>query len=63
MEVIFQLHGRIQELPEDKSGPGQDLQKLLEKIEKKGFRWKTLSFSGQASANFYRIEIDMNSRE
>ena len=36
MEVIFQLHGRIQELPEDKSGPGLDLQKLLEKIEKKG---------------------------
>ena len=58
MEVIFQLHGRIQELPEDSGGPSIDLKKIFKKIEQKGFRLKTLSFSGQASANFYSIEID-----
>ena len=59
MEVVFQLHRHLQELPEDKSGPGLDLKKILEKIKKKGLQLTTLSFSGQdAEANFYRIEID-----
>lgn len=62
MEVVFQLHRHLQELPEDKSGPGLDLKEILEKVKKNGFHLTTLSFSGQdASANFYRIEIDNTS--